>query len=76
MKCTEHSIRSYSKDISEAHESFYRSMKGHLILAWFLKKNKNIKDTNHVNKTKTEVYRYLLMKKDWMPTGASASLDA
>ena len=51
-------------------------MKGHLILAWFLKKKKNTKDTNHVNKTKTEVYRYLLKKKDGMPTGASPSLDA
>ena len=76
MKRKEHSIRSYSKDISEAHESFYKYMKGYLTLAWFLKKNKNTKDTNHVNKTKTEVYRYLLKKKDGMPTGASPSLDA
>ena len=51
-------------------------MQGYLILAWFLKKNKNTKDTNHVNKIKTEVYRYLLKKKDGMPTGASPSLDA
>ena len=53
-------------------------MKVHLILAWFLKKKKkkNTKDTNHVNKTKTEVYRYLLKKKDGMPTGAPPSLDA
>ena len=76
MKHKEHSIRSYSKDISEAHESLYKLMKVHLILAWFLKKNKNTKDTNHVNKTKTKVYRYLLKKKDGMPTGASPSLDA
>ena len=41
MKHKEHSIRSYSKDISEAHESFYKLMKGHLILAWFLKKEKH-----------------------------------
>ena len=75
MKRKEHSIRSYSKDISAAHEVFYKLMKGHLTLAWFLKKNKNTKDTNHVNKTKTEVYRYLV-KKDGMPTGASPSLDA
>ena len=40
------------------------------------KKKKNTKDTNHVNKTKTEVYRYLLKKKDGMPTGASPSIDA
>ena len=31
-------------------------MKGHLILARFLKKKKNTKDTNHVNKTKTPMY--------------------
>ena len=72
MKHTKHSIKPCSKDlteaqrefytvilkdISEAHEVFYKSMKGYLILAWFLKKKKNTKDTNHVNKTKTEVYR-------------------
>ena len=51
-------------------------MKGHLILAWFLNKKKNTKDTDQVNKTKTEVYQYLLKKKDGMPTGASPSLDA
>ena len=71
-----HSIRSYLKDLSEAHEVFYKSMKGYLMLSWFLKKRQNTKDTNHVNKTKTEVYRYLLKKKDGMPTGASPSLDA
>ena len=57
MKHKEHSIRSYSKDISEAHEAFYKSMKGYVILAWFLKKKKNTKDTNYVNKTKIEVYQ-------------------
>ena len=56
MKHKEHSIRSYSKDISEAHEALYKSMKGYLILAWFIKEEQN-KDTNHVNETKTEVYR-------------------
>ena len=57
MKHKEHSIRSYSKDINEAHEAFYKSMKDYLILAWFIKKNKNTKDTNHANETKTKVYR-------------------
>ena len=58
MKHKEHSIKPYSKDLSEAHEAFYKSMKGYLILAWFIKEEqKNTKDTNHVNKTKTEVYR-------------------
>ena len=51
-------------------------MKSYLKLAWLLKKNKYTKDTNNVNKTKTEVHRYLLKKKDGMPTGASPSLDA
>ena len=76
MKHTKHSVKPYSKDISEAHEAFYKSRKGYLILAWFLKKNKNTKYINHVNKTKTEVYRHLLKQKDGMPTGASPSLDA
>ena len=68
MKLTKHSIKPYSKDISEtqrafykvilkniseAHEAFYKSMKGYIILAWFLKKKKNTKDINHVNKTKS-----------------------
>ena len=75
MKHKKHSIRSYSKDISEAHESFYKLMKGHLILAWFLKKNKNTKDTYRMNGTNPKTYRYLL-KKDGMPLGASPSLDA
>ena len=51
-------------------------MNSYIILALILKENTNTKDTSHVNKTKTEVYRYLLKKKDGMPTGASASLDA
>ena len=54
-------------------------MKGYLILAWFIREKKikiNTKDAYHVNKTKTEVYRYLSKKKDGMPTGASPSLDA
>ena len=42
-KHKEHSIRSYSKDISAAHESLYKSMKGYLIIAWFLKKKEKHK---------------------------------
>ena len=53
-----HSIKPYSKDvgeaqrafykvilknISEAHEAFYKSMKGYLILAWFLKEKQKHK---------------------------------
>ena len=51
-------------------------MKSYLILALILRENTNTKDASHVDKTKTEVYRYLLKKKDGMPTGASPSLDA
>ena len=44
-------------------------MKIYLILALILKENTNTKDTSHVDKTKTEVYPYLLKKKDGMPPG-------
>ena len=39
------SIRSYLKDISEAHEVFYKSMKGYLILAWFIKEKQKTQMT-------------------------------
>ena len=76
MKHTKHSIKPYSKDLSEAQRSFYKIIEGLSHTAWFLNKKTKTKDTNHVNKTKIEVYRYLLKKKDGMPTGASSSLDA
>jgi hypothetical protein len=60
VKHKEHSIKPYSKDLSEAHEAFYKSMKDYLILAWSIKETKrkiNTKDAYHVNKTQTEVYR-------------------
>ena len=41
-------------------------MKDYLMLAWCIKEKKgkiNSKDTYHVNKTKTKVYRELLKKK-------------
>ena len=76
MKHKEQFYKIIFKDISEAHELFYKSMKSYLILALILKENTNTKDTSHVNKTKTEVYRYLSKKKDGVPTGASPSLDA
>ena len=43
MKHTKHSIKPYSKDLSEAHEAFDKSMKGYLILAWFLKEKQKHK---------------------------------
>ena len=58
-----HSIKPYSKDISEVHEAFYKSTKDYLIPEWCIIKRK-IKSTRcskiyayHVNKTKTETYR-------------------
>ena len=55
MKHKEHSIKPYTKDLSEAHEAFYKSMKDYLILAWCTKENKNTKDANHVNKKKQDI---------------------
>ena len=55
-----HSMKPYSEDISEAHEAFYKSMKGYLILAWCIKEKKRTINTEaayHVNKITTEVYR-------------------
>ena len=59
-----HSIKPYSKDISEVQRAFYKSTKDYLIPAWCIKeKGKlNTKDAPriyayHVNKTKTETYR-------------------
>ena len=40
-----HSIKPYSKDISEAHEAFYKSMKDYLILAWIIKEKRKGKQT-------------------------------
>ena len=57
MKYTTHYIIPYSKDLSEAHEAFYKSMKDYLILEGCIKEKKNTKDAYHVNKTKTETYR-------------------
>ena len=40
-----HSIKPYSKDISEVQRAFYKSTKDHLIPAWCIKnKNLNAKD--------------------------------
>ena len=60
MKHTKHSIKPYSKDLSEAHEAFYKSMKDYLIIVGSIKENKgkiNSKEIYHVNKTKTEASR-------------------
>ena len=75
-----HSIKPYSKDISEVQRAFYKSTKDYLIPAW-CKKNMKTKAktlqgcTYRMNETNPKTYRYLL-KKEGMPSGASPSLDA
>ena len=77
-----HSIKPYSKDISEVQSAFYKSTKEYLIQAWCIKEKwkLNAKDTSkictyHMNETNPKTYRYLL-KKEGMPSGASPSIDA
>jgi len=62
MKHTKHSIKPYSKDISEVQRAFFKSTKDYLIPAWCTTKIK-IKAHDapriyayHVDKTKTEKY--------------------
>ena len=74
-----HSIKPYSKDISEVQIASYKSTKDYLIPAWCI----NLKKAHdaprvyayHVNETNPKTYRYLL-KKDRMPSGPPPSLDA
>ena len=77
-----YSIKPYSKDISEVQRAFYKSAKDYLIPAWCIKEKVKTKwkirskiCTYHMNETNPKTYRYLL-KKEWMPSGASPSLDA
>src|SRR3989337_1931073 len=79
-----HSIKPYSKDISEVHEAFYKSTKYYLIPAWCITKRK-IKSTRRF-----KIYAYHVTnkniapskitddrwKKEGMPSGASPSLVA
>ena len=57
-----HSIKPYSKDISEVQRALYKSTKDYLIPTWCIIKGKR-KSTQlskiyayHVNKTKTKTY--------------------
>ena len=77
-----HSIKPYSKDISEVQRAFSKSTKDHLIPAWCIKgkvktkcKRRSKICTYRMNETNPKTYRYLL-KKEGMPSGASPSLDA
>ena len=76
-----HSIKTYSKDISEVHRAFYKPTKYYLIPPWCIKEKIKIKAKDaprlHISheRNETKTYRYLL-KKEGMPSGASPSLDA
>ena len=68
-----HSIKPYSKDISEVQRAFYKSTKDYLIPAWCIKEKVKTKCkirsktcTYHMNETNPKTYRYLL-KKEGMP---------
>ena len=57
-----HSIKPYSKDISEVQRAFYKSTMDYLIPAWCIKKMKTKHKRRskiyayHVNETKTKKY--------------------
>ena len=53
-----HSIKPYSKDISELHEAFYKSTKDYLIPAWCITKIK-IKVTQ-----RSKIYAYHVTNKN------------
>ena len=53
-----HSIKPYSKDISEVQRAFYNSTKDYLIPAWCITKRK-IKSTR-----RSKIYAYYVTNKD------------
>ena len=57
-----HSIKPYSKDISEVHEAFYKSTKDYLIPAWCIIKRK-IKTTRC-----SKIYAYHVRNKNIAPS--------
>ena len=57
-----HSIKPYSKDISEVQRAFYKSTKDYLIPAWCITKRK-IKGTR-----RSKIYAYHLMNKNIAPS--------
>ena len=59
-----HSIKPYSKDLSEVQRAFYKSIKDYLIAPWCIIEKGKINTkyapriySYHVNKTKTETYQ-------------------
>ena len=60
-----HSIRSYLKDLSEAHEVFYKSMKGYLMLAWFLKEKQKHKGHKSCEQNKNRGIPIFVEEERW-----------
>ena len=63
-----HSIKPYSKDISEVHEAFYKSTKDYLIPEWCIIKRK-IKSTRC-----SKIYAYHVMNKNIAPSTTKNTL--
>ena len=59
------SIRSCLKDISEAPEVFYKLMKGHLMLAWFLKEKQKHKGRKSCEQNKTRGIPIIVEEERW-----------
>ena len=71
-----HSIKPYSKDLSEAHEVFYKSIKGYLILEWFLKEKQKHKGRKSCEQNKNRGIPIIVEEERWDANQASPSLDA
>ena len=65
MKYKEQFIRSYLKDISEAHEVFYKFMKVNLILAWFLKEKQKHKGHKSREQNKNRGIPIIVEEERW-----------
>ena len=65
MKHTKHSIKPYSKDLSEAQRAFYKSMKGYLILAWFLKGRQKYKGHKSCEQNKNRGIPIIVEEGRW-----------
>ena len=59
------SIRSYLKDLSEAHEVFYKLMKGYLMLAWFLKEKQKHKGHKSCEQNKNQGIPIFVEEERW-----------
>ena len=75
-----HSIKPYSKDISEVQKAFYKSTKDHLIPAWCIKEKKTkAKDAPrlHISRERNESENIpIFFEERGDASPASPSLDA